>query len=151
MAKAETDEKVMAMVEAELKKNPNISVDELQKKATKINKQVSSLTARQFHARYPLQVKRRKASGKRSTTPTARKTAAKSPRSRRASRRGSAKASSPAPAAPAATQGADRDAIRSAFLSFATDLAAAEERKDVVKVLAGVDKYVDQVARAASK
>jgi hypothetical protein len=147
MAKAETDEKVMAMVEAELKKNPNVSVDELQAKATKINKQVSSLTARQFHARYPLQVKRRKVSGKRAAKPAARKTAAKSS-PRRASRRSSRKAAS---SAPAATQGADRDAIRSAFLSFASDLAAAEERKDVVKVIAGVDKYVDRVARAASK
>jgi len=145
MAKAETDEKVMAMVEAELKKNPNVSVDELKKKATSINRKISSLTARQFHARYPLQVKRRKASGTRTSAPA--KKAATKP-TRRAPRRSAPKAASPAPAS---AVGADRDAIRSAFLSFATDLAAAEQRKDVVKVLAGVDKYVDQVARAAAK
>ena len=147
MAKAETDEKVMAMVEAELKKNPGISVDQLQKKATSINKQVSSLTARQFHARYPLQVKRRKSGGTRTAKPAAKKTAAKT--TRRASRKNAPKVA--APQAPAAGPGADRDAIRAAFLSFASDLAAAEERKDVVKVIAGVDKYVDRVARATAK
>jgi len=144
MAKAETDEKVMAMVEDELKKNPDISVDDLQKKAQGINKGVGSLTARQFHARYPLQIKRRKTNRKR--TSKAAKPSTTKP-ARRASRKRPTKvaASPPAPAT-----GADRDAIRAAFLTFASDLAGAEARKDVVKVLAGVDKYVDRVARAVT-
>jgi hypothetical protein len=145
MAKAETDEKVMAMVEDELKKNPGVSVDDLQRKAQGINKSVGSLTARQFHARYPLQIKRRKTNRKR--TPKAAKTAAAKP-ARRASRKRSTKVAAPPPA-PAT--GGDRDAIRAAFLTFALDLAGAEARKDVVKVLAGVDKYVDQVARAVAR
>lgn len=140
MAKAETDEKVMAMVEEELKKNPDISVNDLQAKAQKINKGVSSLTSRQFHARYPLQVKRRKTGRKRTAKPA--KTAAAKP-ARRASRKKTTRVATPSPA-PAG--GVDRDAIRAAFLTFASDLAGAEARKDVVKVLAGVDKYVNQVS-----
>jgi hypothetical protein len=42
----------------------------------------------------------------------------------------------------------DRDEVRAQFLSFASDIAAAEARKDLVKVLANVDKYVDAVAKA---
>lgn len=148
MAKSETDEKVMAMVAEELKKNPDISVDELQKKASSINKGVSSLTARQFHARYPLQIKRRKAAGSRpaKSAPKARKPAA---RASKPARRKAVKAVEAAPAAAAAA--VDREAVRQAFLRFATDLAAAEARKDLVKVLAGVDKYVDQVSKAAGR
>jgi hypothetical protein len=37
------------------------------------------------------------------------------------------------------------------FLQFAIDIAAAEERKDLVKVLAGVDHYVDQVLKGVAK
>ena len=143
MAKAETDPKVMSMVERELKKNAAVSVEELQKKAARINKGVSSLTARQFHARYPLQIKRRKAGG----TPTPKATKKATPRRTRRTSRKRTVAATPAPVV--ADAGVDRDAIRTAFLSFASELAAAEARKDVVKVLAGVDKYVDRVAKAS--
>ncbi|HZD06308.1 MAG TPA: hypothetical protein VE173_15465 [Longimicrobiales bacterium] len=144
MAKTETDEKVMEMVEQELKKNPAVSVDELQEKAKSINQDVASLTARQFHARYPLQVKRRMATKGRAAKATrAPKKKAAPRRTRRA--RAKAPAAAPAPAA----AGADRDAIRGTFLSFASALTAAEARKDLVKVLANVDKYIDQVVKAA--
>lgn len=159
MAKAKTDEKVMAMVEKELQKNPDVSVDELQTKGASINKDVASLTARQFHARYPLQVKRRKAmaadaaapkkakkSTKRKKAPKKAKKTAKAKRRARREDRSAEQAASP-------TAGGtmDRDAVRSAFLGFASELTAAEARKDLVKVLAGVDKYVDQVQKAAGR
>ncbi len=41
--------------------------------------------------------------------------------------------------------------VRQVFLQFATDIAAAEERKDLVKVLAGVDQYVDQVLEGVAE
>jgi hypothetical protein len=41
--------------------------------------------------------------------------------------------------------------VRQVFLDFATDLAAAEDRKDLVKVLAAVDAYVDQVVKSLAK
>ena len=55
---AEANRNVMQMVESELKKNPDISNKELLEKARSIDKGVEKLSARQFNATYPLQVKR---------------------------------------------------------------------------------------------
>ena len=150
---SKSDEKIMAMVEAELKRNPRISVDDLLEKAKAISSAVARLSKRQFHARYPLQVKRRRKalSGSRRATgrQPAKKTAAPSAgRKRRARRKTSAEPAPEAPAPASTASTVDRDAIRAAFFSFASDLAAAEARKDVVKVVAGVDKYVNQVVKS---
>lgn len=120
---ADINPKVMDAVEKELKKNPDASVDELLEVARKVDGSVTELTKRQFHARYPLQVKRK-------MNPPKRRASRK-----RASRKGKR-------AKPAENH---RDQVRDIFLRFASDLAAAEERKAVVRVVAGVDKYVDQV------
>ena len=42
----------------------------------------------------------------------------------------------------------DREAVRAQFLKFASDITAAETRRDLVRVLANVDKYVDAVVKA---
>ncbi|MGD8318934.1 MAG: hypothetical protein PVJ02_00720 [Gemmatimonadota bacterium] len=125
---ANVDEKVLAAVEAALKKDPAASVDELFEMARGINSDVGKLTKRQFHARYPLQIKRKM----------------NPPKRRKASRRkaGSQRGKS------ASANGSVREAVRQSFLKFASDLAGAEERKDVVKVVAGVDRYVDEVLKA---
>ncbi len=127
--KADIDERVMELVEAELEKNPSVSVGDLQRKATGILPDIEKLSTRQFHARYPLQVKRRK---------------------NRALQRieGLAEGWGTGRSRPARGK-PDREAIRATFLRFASDLTAAEARKDLVRVLAGVDRYVDQVVRAA--
>lgn len=125
------DDKVYAAVEAALKKNPAASVDELFDLAKGVNSAVGKLTKRQFHARYPLQVKRRM------NPPKRRKKA----RAKAVQRRGR-------PAR--TTNGSARDSVRSTFMKFASDLAAAEARKDVVKVVAGVDRYVDEVLKATN-
>jgi len=127
---AKVDDKVMAAVEAALKKNPQASVDELFALAKGVNSGVGRLSKRQFHARYPLQVKRRTGGAK------PRKVSRKKAGARRA----------PTPAVAATST---RDSVRGIFLKFASDLAAAEARKDVVKVVAGVDRYVDEVLKAA--
>jgi hypothetical protein len=44
----------------------------------------------------------------------------------------------------------NREKVRSVLLGFASDLAAAEQRTDLVKLLAGVDRYVDKVIKASS-
>lgn len=125
---ADIDPKVMDAVEKELKKNPDATVDELLEVAKKVNKAVAKLTKRQFHARYPLQVKRKMNPPKRRTS------------KRRSSGGGSSRKS---------RKGAqnNRDQVREIFLRFASDLAAAEERKAVVRVVAGVDQYVDEVLK----
>lgn len=125
---ANSDEKVYAAVETALKKNPAASVDELFDMARGVNAAVGKLTKRQFHARYPLQVKRR-------MNPT---------RRRRKTRTGAA----PRGRRAGAKNGSVRESVRSTFLQFAGDLAGAEARKDVVKVVASVDRYVDEVLKA---
>lgn len=49
---------VMEMVEEELQENPDISNKDLKLKAEEIDEGIEELSARQFNARYPLQVKR---------------------------------------------------------------------------------------------
>lgn len=122
----EVNSKVMAMVEEELRKNPEISTEELFQKAVKLDKEIGKLSARQFNARYPLQVKRRNAPRR------TRRPAESRPRGRAVK-----------------VGGADRTAIRSVLLQFAKDIAAAEEKADVVDVIGGVDKYVERVIAAA--
>jgi hypothetical protein len=128
---ANTDDKVYAAVESALKKNPSASVDELFDLAKGVSSAVGKLTKRQFHARYPLQVKRRMSPKK----------ARRKTRATTASRGGRRVHSS---------NGSVRESVRSAFMKFASDLAAAEARKDVVRVVAGVDRYVDEVLKATS-
>ena len=126
---ANSDEKVLAAVEAALKKNPAASVDELFDVAKGVSAAVGKLSKRQFHARYPLQVKRRMHPAKRR-----RKRAKAATKGRRA----------------AASNGSVRESVRSTFLRFASDLAGAEARKDVVKVVASVDRYVDEVLKVTA-
>ena len=126
----EIDPKVLEAVEAALQSDPEASLDDLMEIGRRINPSVGDLSKRQFHARYPLQIKRRLA------PPRARKpkpTPPKRPGARR----------------PAPTHDApDRKAVRSAFLAFAAELAGAETRQDLVRVVAGVDRYVDDVFEA---
>jgi hypothetical protein len=59
---SDVNPKVLALVERELKKNPDTPSTTLQEKAAKVDRSVASLTGRQFHARYGL-LARRKLSG----------------------------------------------------------------------------------------
>ena len=128
----EVDEKVMKFVEDTLKKNPKIELEDLFQRTKKFKTSIGRLSKRQFNARYPLQVKRRRALAARGKGASRKKPASSRPRPRRR-----------APALPTEP----RDRVRQVFLQFATDIAAAEERKDLVRVLANVDSYVDQVMK----
>lgn len=114
------DDRVMEMVRAELAQNPGIRTADLLAKAKKLDKTLGKLSIRQFHARYPLQVKRQ--------------LAVQRPRRRRPRRKATV----------------HRDAIRTALLEFARALLEAEGKADVVAVIAGVDKLVDRVVVAAT-
>jgi len=118
---ADINEKVMKMVEEELKRDPSINTKDLFQKAVKLDKSIGELSARQFNALYPLQVKRRLA-----------------PRRTRA-----------ATATQARRRTADRAAVRNVLLQFAMAIADAEDTADVIEVIGNVDKYVDQVVAAA--
>ena len=151
---ADNSGKVLALVEAELEKNPSATTEELQNAAKKKYPSAGKLSKRQFNARYALQIKRRKKGGKAKKKVTAAKAPAKR-RTRRAAaavKKVAARAPRPrraAKAPAAASSGVDRDAVRQQFLRFASDLTAAESRGDLIRVLANVDKYVDAVAKAA--
>lgn len=161
---AETNPKVMAMIEAELAKDPSISNDELLAKAKKIDRSVGNLSARQFNARYPLQVKRRKdgpkpAKKKKGTTRKKAAAGAKKARagktraasSRKAGRKkaaSGAKRGRGTAAAPAS--GGDREAVRKILLDYAKKVSAADSMTDMVDLVMDVDRYVDRVMKAAS-
>jgi hypothetical protein len=132
----EVDERVMKFVEDALRKNPRIKLEDLYEKTIKFDRAMGKLSRRQFNARYPLQVKRRRAL---------------KAKARGGRKRGGTPSKSRLKRAPSATAGSSKDAVRQVLLQFATDIAAAEERKDLVKVLAGVDKYVDQVLEGVEK
>ncbi len=133
----EVDPKVMTFVEETLKKSPKIQLEELFERAKKVSGSIRTLSKRQFNARYPLQVKRRKSQSKRKRSGKPRKTA------------GAAKTRTSTPRS-APNPGAPRDAVRKVLLDFATDITGAEDRKDLVKVLANVDRYVERVLKGAS-
>ena len=121
---AEANPKVMEMIEAELKKDPDISNPELFEKATSMDSSVGELSPRQFNAMYPLQVKRamKPARPRRSRTDGKKSRAA-------ADRR--------------------REEVREILLGLARDMAGAQGKGDVVDVVAGIDAYVDRVLKAA--
>jgi hypothetical protein len=138
----EIDEKVMSFVEGVLKKKPDIELEELFEATKKFKPSIGSLSRRQFNARYPLQVKRRRALAERGV-------AERGKRSRKKKTPGAASEKPPKPPVP--SDAYPKDAIRQILLQFATDIAAAEERKDLVKVLASVDKYVDDIFRSVPR
>ena len=127
---SDIDPKVLSAVEAALKSNPDATVDELFAIARGVNEGVASLSKRQFHARYPLQVKRKL------SPPRQRRTRAPKPGAKRGRK---------------SADGTVREVVRACLLKFATDLAAADARKDLVRVVAGVDRYVDEVLKATGR
>ena len=157
--KTTTDAEVMSWVEGQLKDNPDVSVDELLAGAIKLNAGIAELTKRQFHARYPLQVKRaarRAADAAAGIKPRRRrrKPAAPAPEPEPA-----AAAAAPAPepepapqpepapepAAAPAPAGIDREAVRKMMFGFAADITAAEDTSGVVRVIAAMDDYIDRI------
>ena len=141
---AGTNPKVMAWVERALAKNPDMPGDELYDGAKGVDKSIGKLTRRQFHAKYPLQVKRKANAGKPKTKAKTKRRASTRKKSTAPRARRSASRTSTAPRAAAASGGVARDAIRGSLLSFALELASADDG-DLMKVMSGVDQYVDQI------
>ncbi len=128
-AKARNVDKVMQFIEKELKINPKATAKELQQKAKAVSEAVGKLSVRQFHAKYPLQVRRKLALKK------PRRAAPKKPR--RA-----------APKARAARGQVNREAIRNTLMTFARDVSAAEGKSETIAVLGKLDNYINAIIRA---
>ncbi|MCY3547045.1 MAG: hypothetical protein OXH49_09195 [Gemmatimonadetes bacterium] len=127
---------VMEYVERTLEANPGIANADLFAGAREIDPSVGQLTGRQFHARFPLQVKARLA---RAAAPEA-----KTP---------------PEPEVPTAEETAAADAppvetgdpvaVRRLLLDLAKELASAESKAEVIEVMARLDEYVAEIMEAA--
>lgn len=168
---ADTDARIMDMVQKELAKDRSAATSDLYEKARKIDPAIGDLTARQFHAKYPLQVKRAmKGGGRRSTKKAAagkraagKRTGAKRGRPPKKAAK-TASAASPAPAttgkrgrrgrraagAMSAGNGASGD-VRGLLLQFAREVAQADDKAQMVDVLADIDRWVDRMVAAAGK
>lgn len=123
----ETREKIFEMIEEALEVDPEVSNDELQERAAEIDPSVADLSARSFHARYPLQVKRQM-------------TADRKKEREQETEKGET---------PAAKKEEVREAVRKTLLDFAKDVAGADDRGEVIDVLTSVDEYVDRVLEKA--
>ena len=125
---------VMEYVERTLEANPGVTNADLFAGAREIDPSVGQLTARQFHAKYPLQVKARLA-----------KAAAPKP--------------PPEPEVPTAQETAEEDAppkqagdpvaVRRLLLDLAKELASAESKAEVIEVMARLDDYVAEIMEVA--
>lgn len=155
---ASTNEKVMNYVERELSKQPDVSNEVLFEGAKKIDASVGELTLRQFHAKYPLQVKRRRGksaksakSRKKTTTKKAKKTtrARKTKRSTRAKAGGRRTSGRSRAASGAGARSAEGAEVRRVMMRFARDLSAAESQLDTIDVLADLDRYVSDILKAS--
>jgi hypothetical protein len=151
---AQTNDRVLAMVREEILKNRAITTSDLFAKAKKLSKEINALDIRQFHARYPLQVKRMLATRKRRAGGAAKRNAA-AKRTVAASvaangKRGPGRPRKTAAAgAPVTASSGSRAAVRNVLLQFAKDIAAAEHRVKFIDVIAGIDDYVERVFQAA--
>ena len=114
-------DRIMDLVRRLLRKDEDLSTREMQERAAEIAPEVKELSTRQFHARYPLQVKRKLSSLK-----------SKMKKKGDGSR-----------AAGATDE--RREVVREALVDFARDVAGADDRGEVIDVLTRVDEYVDRV------
>jgi len=149
-AKAKNVDKVMQLVEKELKINPKATAKELQQKAKAVSEAVGKLSVRQFHAKYPLQVRRQLAPKKpRRAAPKARAAAKKPRRAAPKARTAAKKPRRAAPKARPARGQVNREAVRNTLMTFAQDLSAAQGKSETIAVLRKLDNYIDAIIRAA--
>ena len=132
-------EDVMGFVVRMLEENPDVKNADLFEGACKIDPSIKDLSARQFHATYPLQVKRRMA--KAAPAPAPAPPPAPEP------------VAPPAepPAAAAVTSAGEGDpaAVRDLLLDLARELAAARSQAETIEVMARLDVYVADIMKAA--
>ena len=116
---------IMTMVERELKAHPDITSSDLHKKVAKKHAAAGKLTVRQFHARYPLRVKKRW-SLERGTAKTAKRRKAATPRTR------------------ATRKQASTHGVRDLLVQFADELLQMKD-PSFTQVLSRVDHYAERL------
>jgi len=133
---AEVNEKVMEMVQKELEASPDASTTELHEKAKQVDPAMKDLSVRQFHARYPLQVKRKKslAEGGGRRKKTRRSRSSKTGSSRGKQRSGSSSQSE----------------VHAVLVEFAKEVSAANDRGPtaMLDVISNLDGWVARIEKA---
>lgn len=143
---------VMEYVERTLEANPGIANADLFAGAREIDPSVGQLTGRQFHAKYPLQVKARlaraaapesKAPPEPKTPPEPEVATAEEPTAPDVSSAGAGDPEAPP------TGAGDPLAVRRLLLDLSKELAKAESKAEVIEVMARLDDYVAEIMEAA--
>lgn len=156
----EIDPDVLSMVRRQLERDPPPSTTALYGRATRVNRDIYQLSLRQFHAMYPLRVKREKArDADDRTAPDAGPGNGAPPRvaqadSAREDDADPGEAGEHAHPVREDDGGGDPDAgatlrsrVRSFFFGMARDVVDAEEPGDVVELVQGLDVRVDELIR----
>lgn len=122
---AKRNDEVMQMVRKRIKKDPSVSNEVLKEEAEKIDPDIADLSSRQFHARYPLQVKRQLSRQKQDGQ------GSKSQKKNSQSKSQQTELS--------------REQVREVLLDFARNLSNAGSKAEMIDLLAGLDSYVDRI------
>lgn len=136
---AEVNEKVMEMVRKELEASPDASTTELHEKAKKVDPAMKDLSIRQFHARYPLQVKRKKSlaegGGRRRKKKKEKRSRTSGSGSTRSKRRSGSSSQSE---------------IHAVLVEFAKEVSAANDRGPtaMLDVISNLDGWVARIEKA---
>lgn len=142
---------VMEYVERTLEANPAATNADLFAGAREIDPSVGQLTGRQFHAKYPLQVKARlaRAAAPEPRTPPEPKTPPE-PEVATAEEPTAPDVSAAAGDPKAPPTGAGNPvAVRRLLLDLSKELASAESKAEVIEVLARLDDHVAEIMEAA--
>lgn len=142
---AHVNQKVLALVRRQIEKDPHVPNDVLAKKAAAIDRSVRKLSKLQFHGTYRLTAARQLAADGRG--PAGRRPARKRASGLATTGNAPTRQAAPSPA----NADADRAAARAALLEFAGEVAQAESKSDVMRVLSTIDRYVDRVVAAAAR
>ena len=137
----------MEFVVRALEADPGISNADLFAGAREIDPSVADLTARQFHAKYPLQVKARLAKAAAAEREALPEPAAQPAEETAPEDAPPAEEAAAAEAAPVGT--GDPAAVRRLLLNLAKELANAESQADTIEVMARLDDYVAEITKAS--
>ena len=139
---------VLAYVTRVLKRNPEVKNAELFKGACEIDASVAELSARQFHAKYPLQVKRRMAPAAAPPPVAPAPAPAPAPAAPAVAEPAPPTATAPAAEVPSMGDG-DAAAVRGLLFNLARELANAGTQAETIEVMVRLDGYVDDIMQAA--
>jgi hypothetical protein len=141
----DVNQNVLALVRREIEKNPSVSNDVLVEIAAAIDRSVRKLSRQQFHGTYRLTAARAIASARGGR----RKAAGGQPASAKVKTNRPGRRTHITSAPNLNTDPSGRTAVRAALLEFASEIAKAESKADIIDALSSIERYVERVLAAA--